>query len=161
MNILDLLRPKGKPLTATHIEHYERVKRSAPGSPRRLSLTQTSTEGPSLTLIYQWKESVTYEEADHIDSRIRAYIACAIYDAAIAGGLSCREAPPHGQRPAWFIENRRIPTTLMQAGFDTDERTCWLQIGPGMVLLDQAQDTGRIPRKLALAFKRHFAEITV
>ena len=161
MSILHLFRPKGKPLRATHIEHYERVKRSAGGAPRRLSLIEARTEGQYVTLVYQWKEQVTDEEADRIDTRVRAYMTCAIYDAAIAVGLSCHEGPPHGQRPAWIIEGSRSPTTLAQAGFDTTKRICWLQIGPGFLILDQARETDPLAQKLARAFKRHFAEITV
>jgi len=148
-----------EPLQATHTEHYDRVKRSAPGGPCRLTLVQADTEGPYVSLAYQWHDALTDDEADKLDTRVRAYITCAIYDAAVAAGLSCQPGPPHGQRPSWLLGSRKGPTSLAQAGFDTTKKVCWLSVGPGMMILGGGLSDDGVASKLARAFQRHFAEI--
>ncbi len=150
------------PIRPTYLQHYEQVAQSAAGQPCELTLAEVAEQGPYVTLIYRWRDDLTYEEADRLDSRVRAYVTCAIYDAAISTGMSCQPGPSHGQRPSWLIAEQNIPISLVSAEFDNSERVCRLLVGPIMTILKSGMPRGPDPvaRKLAQAFQSCFARIT-
>lgn len=161
MKIPNLFRPKEKLPKVTHAEHYKQAKLGAPGDPQLLTLVRSGTEGPFVTLAYQWQKELSYAQADNLDTRVRAYITCAIYDAAVAAGLKCQPGPPHGRRPSWLIAGCRGYTSLAGAGFDADEKVCWLQIGPGMLSRDELLSEDQVAQRLAHSFQKQFAQISV
>ena len=114
-----------------------------------------------MNFVYQWHDELTHPQADNLDTRLRAYITCAIYDFAVAAGLGCLPGPLHGQRPSWQIAGHSGYTSLIGAGFDTDEKICWLQIGPGMMDLNESLSGNKVTQQLSLSFKQHFAQISV
>jgi len=119
--VLSGARAEHKPPHLTYPEHYEETCLHAPGGKADLKLIHAAAEGPFITLVYQWKGNLSRAEADDLDTRARAYIACAIYDAAATAGLSCQPGPPHGQRPSWHITGERMPISLVNAGFDVSD----------------------------------------
>jgi hypothetical protein len=147
----------------THDEHYRTVSAKAQGRPIALALASVQASGPFVALVYRRKEPLSHREADDLDTRVRAYIACAIYDAAIGAGLSCRKAPPHGSRPAWLIGNRSVPTSIVNAGFDAEDRECFVEVGPGTTRLDTSSVAGEDPVavRIAVGFEKCFNEILV
>jgi hypothetical protein len=149
-----------KPSHLSHPEHYEKTSRQAPGDTQRLTLIQSDADGPGVALVYRWTAELSHEEADRLDTRARAYIACAIYDAATAAGLRCEPGPPHGRRPAWFLPGERMPVSLINAGFDTSDKTCFMEIGAGMMTMG-GPPGGGYAKQLAAGFRAHFSEISV
>ena len=142
-------------------DHYNQTKQTAGGEPHQLTLDEVSVEGPVLILVYRWDEDLIYEEADRLDTRARAYIACAIRDAAIGAGLSCQAGLSHGQRPAWEIASQAIPVSLMAAGFDVGEKVCWMHVGPTMVIEGRLSGSESVAAGLAKGFQSHFEQIRV
>ena len=146
----------------TYPQHYDQTSRQASATRHELVLIHAAAEGPFVNLVYEWKGDLSHAEADDLDTRARAYIACAIYDAAATAGLSCQPGPPHGQRPSWHIAGERMPISLVNAGFDVSDKTCYMQIGPGMLLLSGTRgDSGGYHKKLIAGFQAQFAEIRV
>lgn len=144
-----------------HPEHYEIMSNTTAGSKHELVLQQAAAVGPVVSLSYKWNEDIDHQEADNLDSRARAFIACAVYDAATRAGLSCRIGPPFGKRPSWLIANEQIPYSLIQAGFDTDEKVCWMHVGPIMVKGGMPMGRELTAGKLAEGFASWFCQITV
>jgi hypothetical protein len=130
--------------TALHIAsltydfHYKEALKNASGSHHQLELIEVSDNSPFVNLIYRWKDNISYEEADNLDTRLRAYIACAIYDVAISAGMSCRSGPIHGNRPSWIIDKQTLPVSLIDAGFNYAHKDCNLTIGP-IISRDQVE----------------------
>ena len=151
--------PKPRSPHLTHPQHYNQTARQAPGEKCELALIHAAVEGPFVNLVYQWKAELSDDEADKLDTRARAYIACAIYDAAMTAGLSCRPGPPHGQRPSWHIGGERTPISLVNAGFDVSDKTCFMQVGPGMLMMAGPQGGGRSSKRLIAGFQAQFREI--
>lgn len=165
MNILatvfDRLRGGPKP-RLTYPKHYNEIFRQAQGKKCELKLIHADVEGRYVSLAYQWEAELSYEEADKLDSRARAYIACAIYDAAIVASLFCLPDSPHGIRPSWCIEGKRM-ITLVNAGFDFSNKTCFMQIGPGIASLKNydLEKENIINEGLIIGFKYKFYSITI
>ena len=160
--MLNWFRKKPQPRAPflTHSQHYDETARQAPGSKCELTLVHVGVEGPFLNLVYQWHDNLSDQEADRLDTRARAYIACAIFDAAETANLSCDPGPPHGQRPSWRICGARTPISLVNAGFDVSDKTCFMQVGPGMVAMT-ARQQGENLSKLAAGFQSQFSRIAV
>ncbi len=154
-------RPTQSRPSLTYPQHYEQTSRKALGDKCHLKLVQTSAEGGLVALVYRWSASLSEDEADRLDTRARAFIACAIYDAATAAGLACQVGPPHGQRPSWRIEGERTPVSLVNAGFDIADKNCYMQIGVGMVGLDRGRIGGNHWKILESGFMKRFGEIDV
>jgi len=143
----------------TYPQHYTETARSAPGMKQKLKLVHIEAEGSFLTLVYEWKENLSYREADNLDSRARAFIACAIYDAARGAGMSCKAGPPHGKRPSWMVGNSNMPISLVGAGFDVEKQICFMQVGPPVIL---TRGGGQVDMfKLSQGFLTKFGEIFV
>lgn len=153
--------PELKPPYLTYPQHYEQTARQAPGNKCDLYLIHSAVDGPMVNLVYQWKPLLSDDEADRLDTRARAYIACAIYDAAITAGLSCQPGAPHGQRPSWHIGGERMSISLVNAGFDVSDKTCFMQIGPGMLMMGGQQPSGGYNKRLLTGFQAQFREIKV
>lgn len=149
-----------EPHTLTYAEHYEFTCRQGVGEKRWLSLIQAEADGNIVSLVYRWNAALSSEEADALDTRARGYIACAIYDAALTAGLTCQSGPPHGQRPSWLFPGERIPVSLINAGYDLTEKTCFMQIGPGM-MMGGPSSSGNFAKRLVAGFRAQFREIHV
>lgn len=146
----------------THPEHYERTSRQAQGDKQRLTLIQVEAEGMGVALVYRWTAELSDDEANNLDTRARAYIACAIYDAATIAGLSCQPGPSHGQRPTWLFPGEYMPVSLINAGFDVLDKTCFMQIGHGMMRTKGPFfGDGVYAKQLATSFRMQFSEINV
>jgi tetratricopeptide (TPR) repeat protein len=155
-----------KSLLLTYPQHYEQESERVPGNRRYLRLIDSSVEdgkyGTLIRLVYQWDTTMSYEEAFRLDLRARAYIACAIYDAAITAGLFCQASEmPHGRRPAWLIEGERIPISLINTEFNFLDSICIMEIGPSFGKSGTPQDGGVHWAKLLTGFKVRFIDITV
>ncbi len=142
-------------------DHYNKTARMAPGDKFDMALVHTAVAGPFVTLVYRWVGDLYHAVADRLDSRARAYIACAIYDAAIAAGIACEHGPPHGNRPSWLLAGASVPVALVKAGFDVSARTCFMNIGPCIVTSAYSQFPGGQPNKLISGFRSHFKIIKV
>lgn len=146
----------------THPDHYEKTMQKAPGKKCRLRLIHADAESARVTLVYKWDMDLDSDEADKVDTRARAYVACAIYDAARRAGLMCQPGPLHGQRPAWLFAGENIPVSLVKADFDVSDKTCFMQVGSVMVRLDeQHQSSPSYGKKLIAGFRSQFSEINV
>ncbi len=175
---------KGKPSPRlAYPSHYGKSRKAAPGASRRLKLQETRPGARGLDLRYRWAEDLPWEEADRLDTRTRAYVACAIYDAAEEVDVWCEPGPPHGQRPSWVIGREPAPWSLIAAEFDAAERECRLRLGPiygpggGAGILARAlgmeaspgasaeaaggSGTSGVAAKLAEGFASRFTEIEV
>ncbi|MBP8953179.1 MAG: hypothetical protein KBI47_12360 [Armatimonadetes bacterium] len=111
-------------------------------------------------LVYRWAADLSYDEADRLDSRARAFIACAVYDAARAARLPCQPGPPHGRRPAWMFRGVRVPVSLIDAGFDTEQKTCYMCLGPSIMTLEPS-GVALYAQQLVKGFRARFSEIVV
>ena len=158
--MFNLSRRKPQPRPAlVYPKHYEQTARQAPGDKCEMSLVDAAMEGEFVTLVYRWALDLSHEEADRLDTRARAYIACAIYDAATIAGLSCQPGPPHASRPSWHLEGERMPVSLVNAGFDTSDKTCFMVVGPCWA--PYPQSLGRQLQELISGFLAQFSKIEV
>jgi tetratricopeptide (TPR) repeat protein len=154
------------PSGLTYPQHYAEESQQQRGEKRRLRLKFSSLEdGKSTTLMrltYQWDRTLSRQEAKRLDLRARAYIACAIYDAAISAGLFCQASEnSHGRRPAWLVEGEGIPISLTNAAFDFLDSTCLMEIGPIMIKVSTSHGGETFWPKLLTGFKNRFSDITV
>lgn len=154
------------PLSLTYPQHYRQESEQVPGDRCHLGLVDSSVEdSPVLAfirLVYQWDAMLSYEEAFRLDLRVRAYIACAIYDAATAAGLLCQAfGIPHGRRPSWLIEGGQTPISLINAASEFSDRTCLMEIGPLSRNVDTSQGGGALMAKLLTGFIIRFSDICV
>jgi hypothetical protein len=106
------------------------------------ALSREQTEGTELALVrssiqearvvfleYAWREELSWALANELDTRVRIQVTSLIGAAARAGGLTSVRTDDYGRRPAWLFDDMRLPVSLVSAGFDSDERRCWLCIG--------------------------------
>lgn len=119
--------------TPHHAEHYKAQQPKASGRTRALYLLEFEAYETGLQIVYQCPKRLTSEEANRLDTRLRAYIACIIPDAASRGSLGARSGPPHGQRPSWVLDGFSVPVGLQQASFDAEKRLFSLRVGPIML----------------------------
>lgn len=145
----------------TYPVHYEQTSAKAPGKTRSLTLINAEEDGPMVHLAYQWEDNLSHKEADDLDTQLRAYIACAIYDAGTSAGLRCAPGQLHGERPAWHINRERIPVSLVNADFDVRSKTCNLYVGHGLMIAGSLEDYAVWGKKLVQGFKARFSNITV
>lgn len=145
----------------TYAEHYEQTLRQVQGVTQRLSLIHAELDGTVVALTYRWTAELSHEEADRLDTRARAYVACAIYDAAITAGLTCQPGSPYGQRPSWIFRGESMPVSLINAGFDVADKTCFMQIGQGMIMISGPYRGGRYIKQLIEGFRAQFGKIDV
>lgn len=144
-----------------HPEHYLQILAKNPGTLQELFLESVEVAGPFLNLEYSWQEDLSYSRADVVDTRLRAYIACAIFDACNASNVGCRQGPPHGIRPSWFLEGLPIPYSLVDASFSTDEKRMYQTIAPIFMTSGIfTQESGPIIQ-LAQGFRKKFSVIKV
>jgi len=149
----------GKPAPLTYPRHYDETALRAPGERSDLSLIHAVTDGASVSLAYRWVADLSAQEADRLDTRARAHVACAIYDAAISAGLGCEPGPPHGSRPSWLIPGEAAPISLVFAGFDVAEKTCFMEIG-AVHTIGGERPVIRCAAALVAGFERRFGGIT-
>jgi tetratricopeptide (TPR) repeat protein len=154
------------PFHLTYPQHYEQESERVPGNRRHLRLIDSSVRDSKyitfIRLVYQWDRTLSYKEASRLDLRARAYIACAIYDAATAAGLFCRAFEiSHGRRPSWLIESEGVPISLINATFNFLDSACLMEIGPSLTQIDKPQSGGTHWAKLLTGFQVRFSDITV
>lgn len=154
-----ILKPRAPYLT--YPQHYDQTVREAPGEKCGLTLVHAGVEGPFVNLVYQWNAELSDDEADRLDTRARAYIACAISDAATTAGLACQPGPPHGQRPSWYVGGESMPISLVNAGLDVSDKTCFMQIGSGMLIMRSPKGSECHCKRLVAGFQAQFREISV
>lgn len=145
----------------TYPAHFKQTSTKAPGNKCELTLINAEEEGPTVHLTYQWKDYLSYSEADNLDTRLRAYIACAIYDAGTIAGLLCEPGMPHGERPAWHINKERIPISLINADFDVSNKICNQYIGRGIIIMGSREESAVWGKRLIKGFKTQFDNINV
>ncbi|KAA3659946.1 MAG: hypothetical protein DWQ04_20800 [Chloroflexi bacterium] len=147
-------------------QHYEQESKLVPGKKCNLKLIYSTVEASKyitlIRLIYQWNTTLSYEEAFRLDRRTRAYITCAVYDAAKSAGLFCQPSEtPYGRRPAWFVEGEKTAISLINAAFELSESNCLLEIGPTVREVRAQQKSGVYWEKLLDGFKNKFSSINV
>ncbi len=154
----------GKPLT--YPRHYREEAAQQPGEKRCLKLVQSTVLEAkyftSLVLVYQWAENTPEHEASRLARRAIAYIACAIYDAAVGARLSCiPSAVPNGRRPAWILEGEMSAVSLTLSEIDELGGTCQMTIGPVVTAIRRPSNGATHWHKLHESFKNSFGEIRV
>lgn len=90
-------------------------------------------EGPFLHLEYGWQGDLTHAQADRVDTRLRVYIASAIFDVCKTVKIKCKAGPPHGIRPSWFLGDFPVPYSLVQGSFSTNDKRMYQTVGPIMM----------------------------
>jgi hypothetical protein len=120
----------------TYPKHYLDVLGKNSGPLQELSLVDVTIEDPFLHLTYCYDEELSRSEADVVDTRLRAYVACAIFDAG-KDLFFCQPAPLHGSRPAWFIQDCPVPFSLVQGRYSVANKSIYLTVGP-IIPLPQA-----------------------
>jgi len=157
----------GDAFLLTHPQHYEQEAQRLPGETCKLRLVHSSVErykdAFQMRLAYQWDGTLSEANAIRVEQRASAYIACAVYDAAISAGLSCQaSAIPYGRRPAWFIQDEGMPISLLFSDADVSKRICLLIIGPVLVAVWSVQQvSGNYWAKLLAGFQARYREVTV
>jgi hypothetical protein len=150
----------------TYPQYYREARRKAPGNVCNLRLEDStvveSKYSPFLRLVYGWNEALSRKEAQRIERRALAYIACAIYDAALAGGLLCRAYEvPYGLRPSWLIEDEKIPISLVYSDISAPDKSCELLIGTYISVIREPPSGGSHLAKLLTGFRVKYSEIIV
>lgn len=156
-------KPPAQPCSPalTYPEHYLHVLARNPGTLQELTLGHIEVTGLFLNLEYSWREDWSYAQADVVDTRLRAYIACAIYDACKASGIRCKQGPPHGLRPSWFLEGFPVPFSLVEASFSTRDKRLYQTVGPIMMSLAFFAQKSDLTTGLASGFRKNFSTIKV
>jgi hypothetical protein len=157
MSLFNLFRNRNR----RRMKHYHEERERVGGERIEVRLEQVFSDGVSVNMVYRWQEDLSHQQADQLDSRLRAYITCAICDAASEAGLKCRSGPDHGRRPSWMITPHLVPFSLQQAGFDVTEKVCWLSIGPVSLKGPGPYLSEGILSELADSFGKRFDKITV
>ncbi len=170
LNAAERGRDPGAGAAATGLawpDFYLKEVSQNPGDQHTLKLVHLIAPGEqpyqhNLLLLYQWQGAISEEEGRRLLLRAVAYLACAIYDAAVYAKLACWPSPvPHGRRPAWFFENEVVPIALTLSDLDLDSQTCQFSIGPVVHVATQAHSQGKHWKKLKTAFQEKFDKITV
>lgn len=149
------------PTSISHPGHYKTTARTAQGGPDELTLAETDVTGPFVTLVYAWASELCDAEADRLDSRVRAFVACAIHDAAKAAGVASASGPAYGQRPSWILGESRMPVSVVDAGFDTDQKVCYVKVGPVMTAGGALDTHDPHAQRLLSGFQLRFSRILV
>ena len=89
--------------TSAEFRHYLEEFTQVSGSRRTVTLVEAASTLGFVSLVYHWDDCLSHADADRLDSRLRAYVVCAIGQAARHAGLSVRPGPPHGRRPSWIV----------------------------------------------------------
>ena len=152
----------GGSATLTHPAHYKQTAKAAAGPTHVLSLLEAGTDGQCALLKYHWNDHLSESDADNLDTRARSFIACAIYDAAVAVGMPCTPGPAHGIRPSWHIATGHPPASLVSGSFDQQNQTCHYTLGPVLMGGNPASlSLGVVAEILARGFAERFRKITV
>lgn len=146
--------------------HYREELASVGGSRTAVRLVEAVPTLGFVSLVYHWDQRLSHGDADRLDSRLRAYVVCAIGQAARKAGLSVEPGPPHGCRPSWIIASpdsgRHVIYGLGPCSFDVGQQVCELAVGPVVsppVALPGGRDS--VTTHLAESFKALFSELTV
>ncbi len=150
----------------TYPQFYEEEARQQPGEKRTLRLVATYVPDfpyfACVSLRYQWDAALPEGEAERLKNRGVAYVACAIYDAALAAGLRCRESEiPNGRRPAWLIEGARAPVSVALSDIDVEEQACEMTITEVVTWPHARRDHEPLWARLQAAFEAAFGAIEV
>jgi len=150
----------------TYPQHYDEESQQQLGKKCNLKLIESiipvSKSPARITLVYQWDETLSDEDAKRLGLRAVAYIACAIYDAATNAGLNCQAFEiPHGRRPSWLIDGEKMPISLILSDIDISDRTCQMTIGTVAVAIGVPPSGGTHWLKLLAGFYVRFSNIYV
>jgi len=150
---------------SSDLNHYDEECRSVGGARCKVSLVEAVPFMSSVGLVYRWHERLSHSEADKLDSRLRAYIACVIGKAAENAELDVEPGPAHGRRPSWVIlqpsSDKRVAYGLQQGSFDVGKQVCEMTVGPVVLPIVPSSDGDTVARELAESFLAIFRELKV
>lgn len=144
-----------------HPEHYLQILVKNPGPLQELFLETVEVEGLFVYLEYAWQQDLSRAQADVVDTRLRAYIACAIFDACQASKIRCKAGPLYGIRPSWFVGNLPVPYSLVEASFSTDDKRMYQNVGPIMLSPALFRERNDQITQLAKGFRLKFSTLKV
>lgn len=148
-------------------QHYLRVQDAMPTETHAVSLRTASVSGPMVQLVFTWRGDKSKEVLDAMDTKVRAFVNCAIADLAIASEIPCREglsgvALRVGDNsipiPGWSLGDRNQPTLVAQSAFDMESRGLFLLIGTPHVNINSSDP---IAVSLARSAEELLREFTV
>jgi len=151
--------------TSAEFRHYLEEFTQVGGARRTVTLMEAASTLGFVSLVYHWDDRLSHADADRLDSRLRAYVVCAIGQAARHAGLSVRPGPPHGRRPSWIVNLPQSSSSVIYGlgpcSFDVGQQVCELGVGP--IVFSPADFLGddTVTTCLAASFKALFSELTV
>ncbi len=118
--------------------HFRAVRMTVAPPKCQLALAAAVSEGSNVYLTYRWTEDLSHDEADRIDTCVRALINSSIGDIAhrnkISARLSWGAESMNGVRiPLWHLDHRDQPTFVVNSGFDVEQKLVTLTVGPRFV----------------------------
>jgi hypothetical protein len=118
--------------------HYRAIRMSVGPPHCHLRLAAAEPEGPNVYLAYRWSENLTHEQADQVDTCVRALVNSKIGDIANQNDISVRLA--WGEEsllgipiPLWFLDHRNQATYVVNSQFDVDQKVISLTVGTRFV----------------------------
>ncbi|MFM7057227.1 MAG: hypothetical protein ACKO2P_09935 [Planctomycetota bacterium] len=168
--LLDFLwLPFGAKAAVSRSRHYREVLQAVGGPAQCLTLVSSVAHGPNVILVYSWDATLSPEDADRLDTRIRAYLNEAVGIAARKAGLTVQSGSPTcsllgiSMIPVWLIGGRDQPTFAANSAFSPDLRR--VQATIGVRFIDAHAFHGLhfdpIADQLAIQFQRRFQYIRV
>jgi len=143
-------------------QNYDLVCAKNKHTKHQLTLVSATDKSPMVEVIYRWKDNLSAQDASMLKDRARSYIACAIYDAAVKAGLTCKRPPSmHVDIPEWHLEEERISISIVDYSFDDDKKTIVAKIGPVLSIKRGPNEPTNTFTKLAQGFLSQFKTITV
>ncbi|HCS54071.1 toll/interleukin-1 receptor domain-containing protein [Rubinisphaera sp.] len=118
--------------------HYRAVRMSVGPPNCHLTLAAAEPEGSNVYLAYRWSEQLSQEQADQVDTCVRALINSKIGDIATPNDISVRlnwgeESLNGAPIPLWFLDHRNQPTYVVNSQFDMEQKIISLTVGSRFV----------------------------
>ena len=152
--------PKYYTLTVNRIKRYDESHQVF-DKPITFTLTLSNAVcgDHDVTLSYKWAR-LGRDDYDELRDRFKAFITCAIYDAAKDTDLICDPGPVHDEKPTWRIKGERMPITLVFCEIDVTNKTLTAKISSDPYIKDLQHSDG-LYQSLARGFKTTFESIIV
>ncbi|MBL8809853.1 MAG: toll/interleukin-1 receptor domain-containing protein [Planctomycetaceae bacterium] len=120
--------------------HYRAVQMTVRLPKCRLTLVAAEVEGPNVHLTYHWSEDLSHEQADNLDTCMRAFINSRIGDVAMHSDIPVRlnwgtESLKGVPIPLWQLGHRDQATFVVNSQFDVNEKLITLTVGSRFVQL--------------------------